>query len=68
MKSWNVENVQAAQRDKVWATQKRHTEMLIDAFHNCKEVILFFSANKSMAFQGAVGVFSPLCYPEDPAC
>lgn len=54
IKSWNMQNVIEAQRDGVWATQEKNTEMFAEAFHNCRSVVLLFSVNKSMAFQGAV--------------
>lgn len=52
IKSWNYENVLAAQRDNLWATQQHNTELLTTAFQNSRYVILLFSVNKSMAFQG----------------
>jgi len=38
--------------DGLWKTQVRHTETLKGAFAQCKNVFLFFSVNKSRAFQG----------------
>lgn len=38
--------------DGVWATQTKNGHVLTSAFANCKNVILFFSINKSRAFQG----------------
>lgn len=35
-------------------TQAQNTETLTSAFAQCKNVILFFSVNKSGAFQGYV--------------
>lgn len=52
IKSWNHKNVAAAQRDNVWATQEKNEHLLTEAFHNSRHVILLFSVNKSMAFQG----------------
>lgn len=49
-----MQNVIEAQRDGVWATQEKNTEMFAEAFHSCRSVVLLFSVNKSMAFQGAV--------------
>lgn len=54
IKSWNVENVLAAQRDGIWSTQLKNEQILTDAFHTSRHVILLFSVNKSMAFQGYV--------------
>lgn len=52
IKSWNYENVLAAQRDNLWATQEKNTALLTDAFNTSRHVILLFSVNKYMAFQG----------------
>lgn len=52
IKSWNHENVAAAQRDNIWATQEKNEALLTEAFQNSRHVILLFSVNKSMAFQG----------------
>jgi hypothetical protein len=54
IKSWNLQNVIEAQRDSVWETQEKNTRLFTDAFHACRSVVLLFSVNKSMAFQGAV--------------
>jgi hypothetical protein len=54
IKSWNMQNVIEAQRDGVWATQEKNTRLFTEAFHSCRSVVLLFSVNKSMAFQGAV--------------
>ena len=52
IKSWNHENVLAAKQDSTWATQEKNAELLTEAFNNSRHVILFFSVNKSTAFQG----------------
>lgn len=54
IKSWNHENVQVSQRDGTWATQSHNVETFVEAFKTCRNVILVFSVNKSMAFQGYV--------------
>lgn len=54
IKSWNHDNVVNAMRDGVWATQEKNEQMLTDAFKTCRHVVLLFSVNKSMAFQGYV--------------
>jgi YTH domain-containing protein 1 len=36
----------------LWTTQVQNGDMLSDAFKKCKNVILFFSVNKSQRFQG----------------
>ncbi|KAG9525264.1 hypothetical protein KCV07_g1365, partial [Aureobasidium melanogenum] len=59
IKSWNMQNVIDAQRDGVWATQEKNTRLFTDAFHTCRSVLLLFSVNKSMAFQGAAVMTSP---------
>lgn len=60
IKSWNHENVLAAQRDNLWATQTKNEEMLTEAFNSSRHVLLLFSVNKSMAFQGyAIMTSSP---------
>ncbi|KAL8729409.1 MAG: hypothetical protein Q9181_005019 [Wetmoreana brouardii] len=49
---WNDENVAAAQRDCIWATQSKNLDTLTEAFNTCRNVILAFSVNNSRAFQG----------------
>ncbi|KAI5276546.1 hypothetical protein E4T47_00748 [Aureobasidium subglaciale] len=48
-----MQNILEAQRNGVWATQEKNTNPFSDAFNNCRSVVLLFSVNKSMAFQGA---------------
>lgn len=55
IKSFNHENVETAQREGKWATQQKNVELLTEAFTTSRRVILLFSVNKSMAFQGYVG-------------
>lgn len=52
MRSWNHENVRAAQRDCTWVTQRTNERTFIEAFERFRHVILFFSVNNSKAFQG----------------
>ncbi|KAK3381502.1 YT521-B-like domain-containing protein [Podospora didyma] len=52
VKSFNEDNVRKCMDDGVWATQLQNGQVLTSAFANCKHVILFFSINKSKAFQG----------------
>ncbi|KXT11416.1 hypothetical protein AC579_9873 [Pseudocercospora musae] len=59
IKSWNHENVKAAQREGVWATQEKNEQLLTEAFKTSRHVILLFSVNKSMAFQGYALMTSP---------
>ena len=40
----------------IWVTQAKNAKMLQQAFETCRHVILVFSVNKSMAFQGYVSV------------
>ena len=54
IKSWNHENVDAAIRDGLWATQQKNAQLLTDAYQTSRHVILLFSVNKSMQFQGCV--------------
>lgn len=54
IKSWNHENVSQAMKDGLWATQEKNERLLTDAFHTSRHVILLFSVNRSMAFQGYV--------------
>ncbi|KAK5191062.1 hypothetical protein LTR16_007665, partial [Cryomyces antarcticus] len=54
IKSFNYDNVEASQRDGIWATQERNAAVLTEAFNTCRHVILCFSVNKSMGFQGYV--------------
>ncbi|KAK0709651.1 YTH domain-containing protein [Lasiosphaeria miniovina] len=52
VKSFNEDNVLKCMEDGVWATQVQNGQVLTSAFANCRNVILFFSINKSKAFQG----------------
>ena len=54
IKSWNHDNVLQAMKDDVWATQEKNEKVLAEAFRTSRHVILLFSVNKSMAFQGYV--------------
>lgn len=67
IKSWNYENVEAAQRESIWATQPHNEELLAEAFKSSRHVILLFSVNKSTAFQGYVcaAFRSLLGFPKD---
>lgn len=56
IKSFNHENVEAAQREGKWATQEKNEGLLTEAFKTSRRVILLFSVNKSMAFQGYVSL------------
>ncbi|KAL2350107.1 YTH domain-containing protein, partial [Cryomyces antarcticus] len=59
IKSFNYDNVEASQRDGIWATQERNAAVLTEAFNTCRHVILCFSVNKSMGFQGYARMESP---------
>lgn len=52
IRSWNHENVWAAQQDCIWVTQKSNESTFVEAFEQSRRVILFFSVNNSKAFQG----------------
>ena len=52
IRSWNHENVWAAQQDCTWVTQKTNEMHFTEAFEQSRRVILFFSVNNSKAFQG----------------
>ncbi|KER00183.1 hypothetical protein AUEXF2481DRAFT_143 [Aureobasidium subglaciale EXF-2481] len=54
-----MQNIIEAQRDGVWATQEKNTNLFTDAYKNCRSVVLLFSVNKSMAFQGAAVMTGP---------
>lgn len=54
IKSWNHENVVTAMRDGLWATQEKNAALLAEAFQTSRHVVLLFSVNKSVAFQGYV--------------
>jgi hypothetical protein len=56
IKSWNHDNVTQAMKDGLWATQEKNQSLLTEAFHTSRHVILLFSVNRSMAFQGYVSV------------
>ena len=58
IKSWNYDNVLTSQRDGVWATQPHNEAILTEAFKTSRQVILVFSVNKSMAFQGYARMLS----------
>ncbi len=53
-------------RAGVWATQSQNADMLGRAFAQCKNVLLFFSINKSKAFQGYVCDAAPVSFPSRP--
>lgn len=59
IKSWNHDNVVQAMKDGVWATQEKNQSLLTEAFHTSRHVILLFSVNRSMAFQGYVSDYCP---------
>lgn len=64
IKSWNHDNVLQAMKDDVWATQEKNEKLLTEAFRTSRHVILLFSVNKSMAFQGYVHLPPfPLTHP-----
>ncbi|KAK0640992.1 YT521-B-like domain-containing protein, partial [Cercophora newfieldiana] len=52
VKSFNEQNVERCMEDGVWATQSHNVQTLTKAFASCKNVIFFFSVNRSKAFQG----------------
>ncbi|EFX06078.1 duf409 domain containing protein [Grosmannia clavigera kw1407] len=52
LKSFNEGNVRRAMADGVWTTQLKNEELLVTAFKKCRNVVFFFSVNKSRAFQG----------------
>lgn len=56
IKSWNHDNVNTAMRDSLWATQEKNEKVLTEAFRSSRHVVLLFSVNKSMAFQGYVRI------------
>ncbi|AEO58923.1 hypothetical protein MYCTH_2306674 [Thermothelomyces thermophilus ATCC 42464] len=58
LKSFNEENVRRCMEDCLWTTQIPNAEVLSKAFAECKNVILFFSVNKSKAFQGYARMMS----------
>ena len=70
IKSWNHDNVLQSMRDDLWATQTKNEAILTEAYRSARHVILLFSVNKSMAFQGYVS-FPPFLHltpiPDEPA-
>ncbi|KAK4241794.1 YT521-B-like domain-containing protein [Achaetomium macrosporum] len=52
VKSFTEENVRRCMEDGLWTTQVQNEAIFAEAFKKCKNVILFFSVNKSRAFQG----------------
>lgn len=62
IKSWNHDNVLQAMKDGLWATQEKNEQLLTEAFHTSRHVILLFSVNRSMAFQGYVRLNYTILY------
>jgi hypothetical protein len=60
IKSWCSDNVTQAMKDGLWATQEKNQGLLTEAFHTSRHVILLFSVNRSMAFQGYVRADTPI--------
>jgi hypothetical protein len=56
IKSYNVENIEAAHENCLWASGLDNGAILAEAFKTSKNVILFFSANMSHAYQGFVSI------------
>ncbi|ORY61536.1 YT521-B-like domain-containing protein [Pseudomassariella vexata] len=52
MKSFSAKNIYTSHKERVWATQPKNIDTLTEAFEKCKNVVLFFSANQSHAYQG----------------
>ncbi|KAL2162084.1 hypothetical protein VTH06DRAFT_7869 [Thermothelomyces fergusii] len=65
LKSFNDDNVRRCMEENLWTTQIPNAEILAKAFAGCKNVILFFSVNKSKAFQGYARMVSPPS-PDNP--
>ncbi|KAK2612979.1 hypothetical protein QQS21_000908 [Conoideocrella luteorostrata] len=59
VKSSNTTNVYMSRRDCLWITQAKNGPLFTQAFRECKSVVLFFSINKSKAFQGYAKMTSP---------
>ncbi|KAK0743267.1 YTH domain-containing protein, partial [Schizothecium vesticola] len=59
VKSWTDENVYRCMEEGIWVTQQHNEGLLNQAFTQTKNVILFFSANQSKAFQGYARMISP---------
>ena len=56
IKSWTQDNIRDAIQNGMWATQEKNEDLFAEAYRTSRYVILFFSANKSQAFQGYVSV------------
>ncbi|KAG6302451.1 hypothetical protein E4U09_002929 [Claviceps aff. purpurea] len=52
VKSSTMTNVMRSQQDNLWVTQNKNGSLLAQAFLESKTVVLFFSVNRSKAFQG----------------
>ncbi|KAK5174017.1 uncharacterized protein LTR77_001097 [Saxophila tyrrhenica] len=63
IKSWNGSNVENAMQDGLWATQEKNQQLLTEAYETSRHVILLFSVNKSVAFQG----YALMASPPDPS-
>ncbi|QPH11052.1 hypothetical protein C2857_002617 [Epichloe festucae Fl1] len=59
VKSSNTTNVYMSRRDNLWITLAKNGPLFARAFRECKSVVLFFSINKSKAFQGYAKMASP---------
>ncbi|KAK3303393.1 YT521-B-like domain-containing protein [Chaetomium strumarium] len=52
LKSFTEENVRQCMDDGIWTTQVQNGGLFTKAYKDCRNVIFFFSVNKSKAFQG----------------
>ncbi|KAI0133692.1 YT521-B-like domain-containing protein [Xylariales sp. AK1849] len=52
VRSFNLDNILACHEDGIWATKHENAATLTTAFETCQNVVLFFSANQSRAYQG----------------
>lgn len=59
IKSSDLGNIHTSIRLGVWATGKKNTRLLEDAFHNNQHVVLLFSGNETGGFQGYARMTTP---------
>eukprot|EP00826_Nyctotherus_ovalis_P000712 TRINITY_DN10023_c0_g2_i2.p1 TRINITY_DN10023_c0_g2~~TRINITY_DN10023_c0_g2_i2.p1 ORF type:complete len:442 (-),score=141.18 TRINITY_DN10023_c0_g2_i2:18-1343(-) len=60
IKCANERNLEISQQNEEWATTTFNQDKLDKAYKSCKNVILFFSVNKSTRFQGMAKMISGL--------
>ena len=65
LKSLTVGDLEASLRDGTWSTQPHNEEILSQAYEECQNVYLIFSANKSGEYFGFARMASPFSTKEE---